>query len=139
LLSAAAAFITEVHPSGSGNLNYAADWFEVTNTGAAALDVAGWKMDDSSNVFTSAVALRGVTSIPAGKSAVFFERSAATTTDESVLADFSTAWFGTATPPPGVLVGAYGGSGIGLGSGGDAVNLFDAGENRITGDLHRNQ
>ena len=25
--------ITEVHPSGSGNGTYAADWFEVTNTG----------------------------------------------------------------------------------------------------------
>src|SRR5688572_126687 len=123
-LLSATAFISEVHPSGS-NSAYAADWFEVTNTGASALDVSGWKMDDNSNVFTSAVALRGVTSIPAGKSAVFFERSATTTTDEAVLAAFSTAWFGTATPPPGVLIGAYGGSGIGLSATADAVNLFD--------------
>ena len=54
-------------------LLYAADWFEVTNTGTTAVDITGWKIDDNSNAFGSAVALRGVTSIAAGKSAVFFE------------------------------------------------------------------
>jgi hypothetical protein len=33
-LLAATAFISEIHPTGSGNGTYAADWFEVTNTGA---------------------------------------------------------------------------------------------------------
>jgi uncharacterized protein YjiK len=126
------AFISEVHPSGSGNGTYAADWFEVTNPGPTPLSVAGWKMDDNSNVFTSAVALRGVTEIPAGKSAVFFEGTATGTTDATILTAFSTAWFGAA-PPAGVLIGAYGGSGVGLGATGDAVNLFDAAGNRITG------
>ena len=125
--------ISEVHPTGSGNLTYAADWFEVTNTGPAALNVAGWRMDDNSNSFASSVALRGVTEIPAGKSAVFFEGTATGSTDTTILAAFSTAWFGTATPPAGLLVGAYGGTGVGLGAGGDAVNLFDAAGNRVTG------
>src|SRR5688500_9109331 len=70
-------FISEVHPSGSGNGTYGADWIEVTNSGTAALDVSGWRMDDNSNAFASSVPLRGVTSIPAGKSAVFFENSTA--------------------------------------------------------------
>ena len=61
--------ISEVTPWSSGNTPYAADWFEVTNTGAVPVDITGWKMDDSSNAFATAVALRGVTSIPAGKSA----------------------------------------------------------------------
>jgi uncharacterized protein YjiK len=127
------AVISEVHPSGSGNGTYAADWFEVTNTGPTALDVTGWKMDDNSNAFATAVALRGVATIPAGKSAVFFEGSATGTTDATILAAFSTAWLGSPTPPAGVLIGAYGGTGVGLGGGGDAVNLFDAAGNRVTG------
>ena len=132
-LLSATAFISEVHPSGSGNGTYAADWFEVTNASPVALDVTGWRMDDNSNAFASAVALRGVTSIPAGKSAVFFEGAATGATDAAILAAFSTAWFGTATPSPGLLIGAYGGTGVGMGAGGDAVNLFDAAGNRVAG------
>jgi uncharacterized protein YjiK len=131
--SAPAVFISEVHPAGSGNGTYNADWFEVTNAGAVAVDVTGWKMDDNSNAFASAVALRGVTSIPAGKSAVFFENSTVGLADSTVIASFSTAWFGSATPPDGFLIGAYGGAGVGLSTSGDAVNLFDAAGNRITG------
>ena len=36
-------FISEVHPAGSGNGTYNADWFEVTNAGTAAVDITGWK------------------------------------------------------------------------------------------------
>lgn len=131
-LMSAVAFISEVNPSGSGSA-YAADWFEITNTGTTALDITGWKFDDSSNAFATAVALRGVTSIPAGKSAVFFEGDATGTTDATITANFSTAWFGSSTLPNGFLIGAYGGSGIGLSGSGDAVNLFDASGTAITG------
>ena len=31
------------------------------------------------------------------------------------------------------MIGHYGGSGVGLSTGGDAVNLFDANGNRVTG------
>jgi hypothetical protein len=34
-----------VHPAGSGNGSYRADWFEVTNTGTSPVDT-GWTMDD---------------------------------------------------------------------------------------------
>ncbi len=117
--------ISEVHPTGS-NASYAADWFEVTNTGTVAINVSGWRVDDSSNALSSAVALRGVASIEPGKSAVFFESDETGATDAAKLAAFSSAWFGSATPPAGLVIGAYGGSGIGLSSSGDAVNLFDA-------------
>ena len=43
-----------------------------------------------------------------------------------------TAWFG-ATPPAGFKIGTYTGGGIGLSTGGDAVNLFDAPGNHMTG------
>ena len=132
-VQAAVVSISEVHPSGSGNASYAADWFEISNTGTTDLNITGWRMDDSSNAFATAVPLRGVTVIPAGRSAIFFEGTAAGTTDAAITAAFSTAWFGSATPPAGVLIGAYGGSGVGLGTGGDAVNLFAADGTAVTG------
>jgi uncharacterized protein YjiK len=125
--------VSEVSPWSSGNSAYGADWFEVTNTGTSAINLSGWKFDDNSNSFGSAVALRGVTSIAAGKSALFIESTADGSTDAAIIANFSTAWFGTATPPAGFTIGTYGGSGVGLSTGGDAVNLFDATGNRITG------
>ena len=65
--------ISEVAPWGSGNSPYAADWFEVTNTGASAVNLTGWKVDDNSNAFASAVVLNGVTSIAPGESVIFIE------------------------------------------------------------------
>jgi len=118
-------YITEVNPSGSGNLNYAADWFELTNTSASVISLVGWKMDDNSNSFGSAVGLRGVTSINPGQSIIFFEGNATGTTDATIAAAFNSAW-GTSLVF-GSTIGAYGGSGVGLSSSGDAVNIYDAG------------
>src|SRR5262249_39059051 len=42
----------------------------------------------------------------------------------SHVAGFETAWFG-ASPPAGLQVGSYTGTGVGLGAGGDQVNVFD--------------
>jgi hypothetical protein len=123
-------FITEVNPSGSGNGNYAADWFELTNTDAVARNIAGWQMDDNSNG-SAKVALRGVTSIGAGQSIVLFEGNATGSTDITIASAFNAAW-GTSLVF-GTNIGAYGGSGVGLSTSGDAVNIFDAGGTRITG------
>ncbi len=124
--------VTEAAPWGSGNTSYAVDWFEVTNTGSTTVDVTGWKMDDNSNLFANAVPLLGVSALPAGKSAVFFEDTGGLN-DATVEASFAQAWFGSSTLPAGFLIGHYGGSGVGLSTGGDAVNLFDANGNRVTG------
>jgi hypothetical protein len=113
--------ISEVAPWGSGNSPYAVDWFEVTNTTGAAVNISGWRMDDNSNSFALSVALNGVTSIAAGSSVVFLESSTPSTT----IPAFTSAWFGSSAPG-GLLVGTYSGSGVGLSTGGDAVNLFDA-------------
>ena len=110
--------ITEVAPWGSGNSPYAADWFELTNTGSAAVSISGWKMDDSTNAFGSSVALNGITSIAAGESVIFLETASPTT----VGASFLSTWFGTSGGP---RIGSYTGLGVGLGTGGDAVNIFD--------------
>lgn len=124
--------ISEIHPAGS-SAGYAADWFEVTNTGTTTVDITGWKFDDNSNTNDLAVALRGVTSLAPGASAIFLEGRPDATTDATIIANFSTAWFGSATPPAGMLIGTYGGSGVGMSGSGDAVNLFDAAGVRVTG------
>lgn len=112
--------ITEVAPWSSGNSPVGEDWFEVTNIGARVVDVRGWKMDDSSESPVAAVPLSGISSIAPGESVIFIE-----TDDLATLAPlFLSNWFG-ANPPAGLQVGAYSGSGVGLSTGGDAVNLFD--------------
>ena len=118
--------ITEVASWSSSNALVAADWFEITNYGTTAQDITGWKVDDSSNLFTSALALNGITSIAPGESVIFLETSA--TNAATIIANFKSAWFGT-NPPANLQVGNYTGSGIGLSSSGDAVNLFDANGN----------
>lgn len=120
---APAVAVTEASPWSSGNSPYRADWFEVTNRGTFAVDVSGWKVDDSSNAFGTAIALNGVTSLAAGESALFVEGTAATA------AALRTAW----QLGPEVKVGFYSGSGIGLSTDGDAVNVFDAAGTRVSG------
>jgi uncharacterized protein YjiK len=117
---APALLITEVAPWSSSNSPVAADWFEVTNVSDAAIDTTGWKVDDSSAAFGSGVALNGVTSIAPGESVIFLE-----TNDLATKAPvFLSNWFG-ASPPVGLQIGSYTGSGIGLSSSGDAVNLYN--------------
>lgn len=118
----AALFISEVAPwSSSNGSGLLADWFEVTNTGTSAVNITGWKMDDNSNSFANAVALNGITSINAGSSAIFIESNAPGT----VAPAFKNLWFG-ANSPAGLQIGTYTGSGIGLSTAGDAVNLYNA-------------
>ena len=129
--------ISEVSPWGSTNgLGYTADWFEVTNTGATAVDITGWKMDDNSNGVpaTAEVALNGISTIAAGQSVIFIEVPVtAPVTDPNVtMTNFKNTWFG-ASVPAGFSIGYYTGSGVGLSTTADAVNLFDASGSRVTG------
>lgn len=122
---AAALIITEVAPWSSGNSpGIQADWFEVTNISANAVNITGWKVDDSSASFGSAVALNGITSIAPGESVIFLE-SSTSNPPETVVANFKSVWFGTHVPT-GLQVGTYQGSGIGLSADGDALNLYTA-------------
>jgi Lamin Tail Domain len=114
--------ITEVAPWGSGSSPYSADWFELTNTGSASVDISGWKFDDSTNAFGASVALNGITVIGAGESVIFLETGSPSTTG----ATFLSTWFGTSGGP---RIGSYFGLGVGLGTGGDAVNIFDGSGN----------
>ena len=125
--------ITEVAAWGSGNSPYAADWFELTNTGATAADLTGWKMDDNSNSFGLAVALNGVSTLAPGQSVVFVETTSSSASTVAATQNlFKNTWFGT-NVPVGFTMGWYSGGGVGLSTGGDAVNVFDAAGTRVTG------
>jgi hypothetical protein len=116
----AAIIVSEVAPWSSGNSPLAADWFEVTNTGASAVNIAGWKFDDNSNSFAASLLLNGITSIAAGESVIFIESAAPAT----VVPAFISLWFG-ASAPAGLQIGTYTGAGAGLSTAGDAVNIFN--------------
>jgi len=131
--------ITEVDPSGSATNNngfnngYNEDWFELTNYGSSAISLSGWKMDDSSDSFSSAVSLTGVSSIAAGQTVIFIEdTNNPLGTDAALDAAFKTSWFG-GNAPAGLVIGNYGGSGVGLSQSGDSVNLFNASGVQQTG------
>lgn len=117
--------ITEVAPWSSTNgSGLSADWFEVKNIGVAPVNITGWKVDDDSNLFASALALNGITSIAAGETVIFVETSGSQTASGNVT-NFKNVWFG-GNAPAGLQIGNYSGSGIGLSSNGDSVNLFNS-------------
>lgn len=123
----AAIVITEASSTGSSNGTYNADWFELTNTSAAAVNITGWKMDDSPGTLANAVLLEGVTSIDAGQSVVFLNyASGASASAKTALIDlFKSSWFG-GSAPAGLVVGLYADGGTGLSNSGDAVYIFNS-------------
>jgi Lamin Tail Domain len=120
--------ISEIAPWSSSNSPLAADWFEVTNTGSAAIDLTGWKMDDNSHSIANAIPLNGITSIGPGEAVIFIETADLPT----AAAAFRNLWFG-ANAPRTPQIGSYSGSGVGLSSNGDEVTLFDGSGNLVTG------
>ena len=123
LSAQAQVLITEVDANGSAAA-YGADWFEIFNAGSTTVDLTGWKMDDSSAAFGTAVGMRGTTSLAPGQLAVFLEGNATGTTDLTITSSFQAAW--GANLPSNLTLGFYGGAGVGLSAGGDGVNLFDS-------------
>jgi uncharacterized protein YjiK len=126
--------VTEVAPWGSGEAEYEADWFELTNETAGPISLTGWKMDDSSDAFATAVLLSGVETLAAGESAIFVEAPETGTVveAEAVIAKFKASWFGSSVPA-GLQVGSYQGAGVGLKGSGDGVNIFNGEGTHITG------
>lgn len=114
--------ITEV--MSSSGVGGTADWWEATNYGSSAVDVTGWKVDDSSFTFGLSVALNGITSINAGESVAFLETNTLDSgTVATLISSFRTFWGGSGTS---AQIGYYAGSGIGFSSAGDGVVMFDA-------------
>jgi len=116
--------ITEVQSAeNTGTIATTADWWELSNFGASTIDLTGYKMDDNSDSFSLSVALTGITSIAAGESVVFAE---------GLTADQFRAWWGSGLGSS-VQIGTYSGSGVGLSSSSDQVNIFDSTGTQIDG------
>lgn len=109
--------ITEVMSSSNGGGSPTADWFEVTNYGASAITLSGFRMDDNSFNFGASRELLGIATIGAGETVIFLE-----TAGGAAIGSFRSFWGGLA----GVQVGYYSGSGVSFSSGGDGMVLFDA-------------
>jgi hypothetical protein len=106
----------------SSGVGGTADWWEVTNYGSSAVDITGWKVDDSSFSFAVSVALNGVTNINAGESVAFLETTTLDSgTVASLISSFRTFWGGSGTS---AQIGYYSGSGIGFSSAGDGIVMF---------------
>lgn len=106
----------------SSGVGGTADWWEVTNYGSSAVDITGWKFDDSTFLFANSVALNGVTSINAGESVAFLETTTLDSgTVATLISSFRTFWGGSAAS---AQIGYYAGSGISFGSGGDGIVMF---------------
>ena len=140
--------ITEIDPAGS-SAAYQADWFELTNSSPLAIDLSGWTMDDNSDALANSVSTTEGSASPIlqpGESIVFAEDpadSSVSSGSESVAtltADlpgletaFEDAWFPGGTAPSNFRFGTYGGKGVGLSTGGDAVNLFNSAATPVVG------
>jgi hypothetical protein len=106
----------------SSGVGGTADWWEVTNYGSSAVDITGWKFDDSSFAFGTSVALNGVTSINAGESVAFLETTTLDSgTVATLISSFRTFWGGSAAS---AQIGYYAGSGISFSSSGDGLVMF---------------
>ncbi|HEY4277424.1 MAG TPA: lamin tail domain-containing protein [Conexibacter sp.] len=125
--------VTEVAPWGSGDAPYAADWFELTNTGDTAVDLTGYRMDDDSHSGPDGATLEGVGSLAPGKSAIFLESPTATQAAADTIIDgFKSAWFGN-DAPAGLQIGWYSHSSVGLSKDEDEVNVYDDLGAKVTG------
>ena len=96
-----------------------ADWWELTNFGSSAVNITGYAMDDNSASYALSVLLSGITTIAPGESAVFFEVAGSTPVTIQGFKD----WWGLSAS---VQVGTYTGSGVGLSSTADAVNIYNS-------------
>jgi hypothetical protein len=116
--------ITEVESS--ENAGNKADWWELTNFGSSAVDITGYTMDDNSASYALSVALSGITTIGPGESVAFFEVAGSTPLTIQGFRD----WWGLGSS---VQVGTYTGSGVGLSSTADAVNLYNSSGTPVNG------
>ncbi|MDB6038674.1 MAG: hypothetical protein JWM99_2515 [Verrucomicrobiales bacterium] len=117
VIPAPALVITEVMSAQSTNVAGHGDWWEITNFGTNSIPLKGYRFDDSSATLKSAVTITNDAMIAPGESVVFVE---------GMTGDEFRAWWGSENVTPNVQVITYRGSGLGLSSIGDAINLWNA-------------
>ncbi len=111
-------YITEAHSTGSSAINgVTQDWWELTNLDGFPVRLRGCRFDDSSPTLAAAVPFTNDITIHPGETIILVENMSP--------AQFR-SWWGTASIPASVQILSYGGNGVSLSSGGDALYLFNA-------------
>ncbi|MBD14751.1 MAG: hypothetical protein CMJ72_06225 [Planctomycetaceae bacterium] len=116
-LASAALFVTEVQPSS----DHSEDWFELTNAGAAAVDLENYYWDDNGPSGADGALFPALT-IGAGESIVIVR------TDTASLPAFVDSWGGGFTAYSEDIFGGPD-TFSGLSSGGDQIEIWDADPN----------
>ena len=91
------------------------DWWELSNFGAAPVNLQGYRFDDNHDSFSDAQTITNAVTIAPGESIILVEDMSA--------ADFKT-WWGPQNLPANLQIITY--PNIGFSSDGDAVNLWNA-------------
>ncbi|MFO1476642.1 MAG: lamin tail domain-containing protein [Verrucomicrobiota bacterium] len=107
--------VTEVESSEFGSSK--PDWFELSNFGSSSVDITGYTMDDNSASAALSVPLSGITSLAPGESVAFFEVAGSNPLTIQGFRD----WWGLSAS---IQIGTYTGSGVGLSSTADGVNIY---------------
>jgi len=93
------------------------DCWELTNLDDFTVNLRGYRFDDSSSTLATAFTVREDVLIEPGESVVWVE---------GMTAEAFRRWWGADRLPPNLKIITYSGSGLGLSSAGDAVNLWNA-------------
>ncbi len=118
--------ITEVESSEAGALH--GDWWELSNFGGSAVDLTGYKFNDSTGGTTTQFFTLPALSIAPGESIIFVESNGS----NPMTASSFQSWWGSSLSTT-VQIVVYTMSGIGLSSAGDQVNLWDASDAVVDG------
>ncbi|MGV3771612.1 MAG: lamin tail domain-containing protein [Verrucomicrobiales bacterium] len=110
--------ITEVLPDQAPSAGVpGGDWWELTSFAATPVDLSGWRFNDNGGGLDTPFVIPAGLTINPGESIIFAEE----TTPEEF-----TSWWGVGNLPAGLKIVNYVGSGLGLGTGGDGIRLWNA-------------
>ncbi len=113
--------VTEVMSSEATDTNNSTldhqDWWELSNLDSFAVNLRGYRFDDNSASLSLACTITNDVWIAPGESVVLVE---------NMSADAFRTWWGPQALPPNLKIITYTGSGLSLGSGGDAINVWNA-------------
>ncbi|HKX62181.1 MAG TPA: lamin tail domain-containing protein [Verrucomicrobiae bacterium] len=110
--------ITEVMSSEASSQGVnTADWWELTSFEAQAVDLSGWRFNDSGGGLADAYIFPAALFINPGESIVF---------SEGLTAIQFRNWWGAANLPADLRIISYSGNGLSLGADGDGIRLWDA-------------
>ncbi|MBK9137308.1 MAG: immunoglobulin domain-containing protein [Verrucomicrobia bacterium] len=113
--------ITEVLSSQATNADGSSlghqDWWELTNLDDFAVNLRGYRFDDSSATLTAAFTVKDDLFIEPGESVIWVE---------TMTADAFRQWWGADHLPANLKIITYSGPGLGLSSAGDAINVWNA-------------